>query len=139
MSQRPAILFANDAFYAAFANGDFAAMDAIWAKRAPVCCIHPGWSPLNERDAIMQSWRGIFNAPPQGNPPRPFTIRCVKPEAYLLGGAAWVACYEILPNGILIATNIFVHEDNAWRMVHHHASPAPDMRADDEAEPIRVQ
>ncbi len=49
--------------------------------------------------------------------------------------------YEILPNGILIATNIFAREDGAWRMVHHHASPAPALGADagDEAEPPRVQ
>ncbi len=145
MSQRPAVLFANDAFYAAFAAGDLAAMDALWAKRAPVSCIHPGWTALGDRDAIMESWRGIFAAPgggPGGNKRRETTaIRCVRPEAFLLADSAWVACYEILPNGILIATNIFTREDGTWRMVHHHASPVPAVGADtgDEAEPPRVQ
>ena len=117
MSQRPAVLFANDAFYTAFATGDLAAMDAVWARRAPVCCIHPGWTA----------------------PPATATIRCVRPEVFLLGDAAWVACYEILPNGNLIATNIFVPEDGAWRMVHHHAGPAPPVDAGDEADTPRVQ
>ncbi|MCC7017004.1 MAG: nuclear transport factor 2 family protein [Rhodospirillales bacterium] len=138
MSQRPAVLFANDAFYTAFATGDLAAMDAVWAKRAPVCCIHPGWTALNGRDAIMESWRGILSAGP-GDRRRTAAIRCVRPEAFLLGDAAWVACYEILPNGVLVATNIFVPEDGAWRMVHHHAGPAPAVEAGDEADPPRVQ
>lgn len=138
MSQRPAVLFANDAFYTAFATGDLAAMDAVWAKRAPVCCIHPGWTALNDRDAIMESWRGILSAPGGGRR-QTAAIRCVRPEVFLLGDAAWVACYEILPNGILIATNIFVPEDGAWRMVHHHAGPAPALDAADEEDPLSVQ
>ena len=147
--QRPAILFANDAFYTAFATGDLAAMDAVWAKRAPVCCIHPGSAALKERDAIMESWRGILSAPAK-EPARPdrgapsntrqtAAIRCARPEVFLIGDVAWVACHEILPNGILIATNIFVPEDGVWRMVHHHAGPAPPMDASDEAEPLRMQ
>jgi len=148
MSQRPAILFANDAFYTAFATGDLAAMDAVWARRAPVCCIHPGWTALNDRDAIMESWRGILGAPggagrqnqgPGGGRRQTAAIRCVRPEVFLLGDVAWVACYEILPNGNLIATNIFVPEDGAWRMVHHHAGPAPPVDAGDEADTPRVQ
>ncbi len=139
MSQRPAVLFANDAFYTAFATGDLAAMDAVWAKRAPVCCIHPGWTALNDRDAIMESWRGILHTSETGGRRQTAAIRCVRPKAFLLGDAAWVACYEILPNGILIATNIFVPEDGAWRMVHHHAGPAPALDAADEEDPLRVQ
>lgn len=139
MSQRPAILFANDAFYTAFATGDLAAMDAVWARRAPVCCIHPGWTALNDRDAIMESWRGILSANVGDGRRATAAIRCVRPEVFLLRDAAWVACHEILPNGILIATNIFVPEDGAWRMVHHHAGPAPPLDAADEDEPLRAQ
>ena len=60
---QPAILFANDAYYAAFADGDPAAMDALWARRAPVSCIHPGQTALTDRAAIMASWRikSVFN------------------------------------------------------------------------------
>lgn len=139
MTQRPAVLFANDAFYAAFATGDLAAMDALWARRAPVSCIHPGRAALDDRDAIMESWRGIFASPGGGKRREPPVIRCVRPAAFLLADFAWVACYEILPNGVLIATNIFAREDGAWRIVHHHASPAPATDAGDEPEPPRVQ
>ena len=36
------MLFANEAFYRAFADRDMAAMDGVWAVHAPVACIHPG-------------------------------------------------------------------------------------------------
>jgi hypothetical protein len=139
MSQNAAVLFANDAFYAAFAAGDFEAMDALWAKRAPVSCIHPGWAALVDLDAVMASWRGILVG--GGKRPETSAIRCLRPAAIVLGETAWVMCYESLPNGILIATNIFTRENGAWRMVHHHASPAPAAPSDaaEDDEPRRIQ
>jgi hypothetical protein len=61
-----AALAANLEFYRAFATRDVAAMDALWARQAPVACLHPGWTALKDRDTIMQSWEGILsnlNAP----------------------------------------------------------------------------
>ena len=66
MSDEDAVLKANEAFYAAFARGDFEAMQAVWAQETPIACVHPGWPPLHDRVKIMQSWRGIL-----ANPPRP--------------------------------------------------------------------
>ena len=64
MSELDAILFANEAFYHAFADGDSAAMEALWASQTPVCCIHPGWGAIHERDGILESWRTILADPP---------------------------------------------------------------------------
>ena len=52
MSELDAILFANEAFYHAFADGDSAAMEALWASQTPVCCIHPGWGAIHELSLI---------------------------------------------------------------------------------------
>ena len=114
------VLRANDAFYAAFARRDAAAMDALWAREAKVACLHPGWEPLVGRDAVVSSWRRILLG--GGAPP---SIRCEGATAHVAGGMAWVICAEILPGGALAATNVFVHEGGAWRMVHHHASALP--------------
>ncbi|MEE8533734.1 MAG: nuclear transport factor 2 family protein, partial [Alphaproteobacteria bacterium] len=46
MADEQTVLFVNEAFYQAFADGDLAAMDAVWAREAPVACIHPGWAAL---------------------------------------------------------------------------------------------
>lgn len=108
-----AILEANETFYRAFRDGDAGAMDAVWARDAEVACIHPGAVPLSGREAVMDSWREILGGPPP--------IHCVRPRAHQLGDAAFVTCGERVPGGVLVATNMFVRENGAWRMVHHHA------------------
>jgi hypothetical protein len=63
VSDQISVLFANEAFYAAFAARDIEAMDELWSRRPNVTCIHPGWSPLIGRDSVMQSWRAILSNP----------------------------------------------------------------------------
>ena len=114
-----AVLQANEAFYRAFSRGDYAAMSQLWARRAPVACLHPGSRLLSGRDAVLASFREILAAAP--------AWKMVGREAtvHLLGEAAFVTCLEA--NGEqpahLAATNVFVLEDGAWKMVHHHAGP----------------
>jgi hypothetical protein len=94
-------------------------MDALWARRAAVACIHPGWGLLAGRDDVIESWRRIFgNAPPD--------IICHSARAFLLGDAAYVVCLEIMPEGVLIATNLFVREGGGWKMAHHQAGPTSE-------------
>lgn len=115
MSDQDLVLKANEAFYVAFAMGDFTAMQAVWAQHAPVACLHPGWPPLQDRAKIMQSWQGILAKPPQ--PP----ITAVQPQVQLHGDMAVVICWEAIGNLHLVATNIFVRENGAWRMVMHQS------------------
>lgn len=114
---RDAILFANEAFYRAFADRDLAAMEELWARDAPVLCIHPGWAPLTERDAVMASWRAILTG---RHPP---AIRCRHPEVFQYGDVAVVACYEVIDASFLIATNVFARRQGRWKMVHHQGGP----------------
>ena len=112
------VLSANEAFYAAFRGSDLKAMDAVWAKKADVAVIHPGWPSLDGRKNVMESWRGIMAS---GVP----DIHSVDPKVYVNGDSAFVICYEDIGSGFLIATNVFVKEGGAWRMVHHQAGPTP--------------
>ncbi|MBO0736369.1 MAG: nuclear transport factor 2 family protein, partial [Alphaproteobacteria bacterium] len=48
MTDYDAVLAANLEFYRAFAARDLAAMDVLWAQRAPVACLHPGWTALKD-------------------------------------------------------------------------------------------
>jgi hypothetical protein len=83
----------------------------------PIACTHPGWSPLTEREAVIESWRGILS-----NPDSPLAA-CHDEEVFLWGDVAMVICEEELPGNTLTATNLFVKEGGDWRMVHHHAGP----------------
>jgi hypothetical protein len=127
MPEHAAVLFANDAFYLAFANHDLAAMNDIWAKETPVTCIHPGWAPLAGRDTVMESWQAILTSP---SAPK---ITCQNAEARVVGKIGCVICHEVLDQGFLVATNIFVREGDGWKIIHHQAGAAPP--PDTEAEP----
>lgn len=131
MSQHAAVLFANDAFYHAFRNRDMEAMEAVWSERPGVTCIHPGWHPLDGRDAVMQSWQAILS-----NPDSP-QIDSTDALAHVAGDAAYVLCYEVIGKSILVATNIFAFENRTWRMIHHQSGPAPGppVRQESEDEP----
>lgn len=129
MSIRDAVLFANEAFYRAFADGDGKAMEALWAREGPIACIHPGWQALTTRREIMETWRRIF-----ANDARP-DIACHAAEAFVQGDIAFVICYEEIGRNVLVATNIFRREGGVWQMVHHHAGPAPAMPPEPAREP----
>ena len=118
MSVEPEILASNQAFYTAFREQDLDTMEALWAAEAPVACIHPGWPALRGRDAVLESWREIFEQSED------VEIQCVDPVVHVLGNVAFVTCTEVLPGGHLAATNVFVHEHDMWRLVHHQAGPS---------------
>jgi ketosteroid isomerase-like protein len=117
MSSEAEVLAANEAFYVAFAARDVTAMDSMWAKAAPVACIHPGWDVLLGRDDVMDSWRAILANP--GSP----RVRCARPTAHVCGETAFVVCVEDVGDSELIATNVFTREAGRWRLVHHQAGP----------------
>jgi ketosteroid isomerase-like protein len=115
MTDFDAVLAANLEFYRAFTARDLAAMDALWARQAPVACLHPGWTALKDRTEIIESWAGILS-----NPDAP-QIACFDEQVFLYGDVALVLCEEELEGGTLAASNLFVREDNEWRIAHHHA------------------
>jgi hypothetical protein len=117
MTEKDAVLSANLEFYRAFTTRDTKAMEALWAKRLPVSCIHPGWVALRDRAAVMRSWRDIL-----ANPDAP-SIMCHEEDAAVYGELAVVTCEEDLQSGMLVATNVFAKEDGNWRLIHHQAGP----------------
>ncbi len=130
MADSDAVLFANEAFYLAFAQGDLQAMTDVWADADAISCIHPGWEALHGRAAVLESWARIMG----GDGPR---IRCLGPRAYVGGDSAYVICYEEIDGNYLIATNLFVRDGSRWRMVHHQAGPTQG-RPPVEDEPVEL-
>jgi hypothetical protein len=112
-----ALLAANEAFYRAFAGSDVAGMENLWSGTASVGCVHPGWTALRGREAVLASWRSILGS---GRAPR---VVCANPTAHILGDAGFVLCEERVAGAALVATNLFALERGVWKMVHHHASP----------------
>ena len=124
MTDRDAVLAANLEFYRAFTMRDIAAMEALWARRTPVACLHPGWTALKDREAVIESWAGILSNP---GAPR---IACFDEQVLLYGDVALVLCEEDIEGGTLAASNLFVREDGEWRLAHHQAGQVVRPRAE---------
>jgi ketosteroid isomerase-like protein len=127
------VLAANRAFYRAFRDRDTGAMERLWAEGVELVCVHPGWEALTRRRDIIESWRGILESP--DSPP----IRCQEESVRFVADTALVVCVEMIGERALVATNLFVRENDTWRMALHHATPtarAPATRRAPEAKTV---
>ena len=117
VNDQKAILFNNEAFYAAFSCGDIAAMSCLWAETDDVSVIHPGWKPLFGREAVLSSWADIVSEGGFSS------IICREPHLFLRNDYATVVCFEDINGIFLAATNVFIKQGDSWRIMHHQAAP----------------
>ena len=128
---------AEAAFYEAFMKHDLEAMMAVWCDEDEVYCVHPRGPRVTGVAQVRESWRQIFASAQNVR----FQVR----EQHMLQ-AMMVSIHSVYeqitmagetrPRGSIIATNIYMRTDSGWRMMAHHASPAP---AIEEVEPRRAK
>lgn len=116
------LLAANQRFYDAHEQRDFAAMQTIWELSDRASCIHPGWPILRGWDSVGESWRRILEGPGRNQ----FILTNI--SATIEGNLGWVTLDENLVQGAststVAATNLFARgNDGEWRMILHHGSP----------------
>jgi ketosteroid isomerase-like protein len=112
-------------FYKVFEQLDLEAMAGLWARSIPVSCVHPGWDLVLGYQAVMESWRAIFEGTSE--------LRFQNEETQVTAGSemGWVVSREVLHTTVqgmpventLTAINTFVLEEGVWRLAHHHAAP----------------
>jgi ketosteroid isomerase-like protein len=115
---------ANARFYRAFETLDIAEMDQVWVHGEHARCVHPGWPLLSGWDAVRTSWETIFANTEEMR----FTLSEV--NVNVSGPLAWVTCTENILSEVggrvtvtsILATNLFEHDADGWRLVHHHGS-----------------
>lgn len=123
---------AEVAFYRALAHGDHALMEAVWAPDDAVGCVHPGWPALRGRQAVLASFKRMFDAGQR------LDLRCEVLLARALGAdLALHLTHEFIttpggPRGAppMVATNLYRLSLGQWRIVWHHASPTPPLDPD---------
>jgi ketosteroid isomerase-like protein len=111
-----AVLEANEAFYRAFNQKNMGLMDRVWSADDAITCIHPGWNVLRGREAVLESWRAILE-----NPRQPRIVAGGATIDWAGPDVAIVICRELVAGSPLAATNVFVREDGAWKLLHHHS------------------
>jgi ketosteroid isomerase-like protein len=130
---------AEVAFYRAFERADLEAMMEVWAEDDEVECVHPGGRRLTGLEEIRESWQRLFAS----GATLSFSITNRR-----VWRGALVAVHLVYENinsgrqehGTMIATNVYLLTALGWRMVLHHATPAPDVAElpDDDTPPARL-
>ncbi|HEY8622466.1 MAG TPA: nuclear transport factor 2 family protein [Casimicrobiaceae bacterium] len=125
------------AFYRAFETKDIDAMMAAWAEDEEIVCVHPGGPRLVGFDAVRLGWEQIF----AGETKLLFRLHEIV-VLETVGMALQSAIEQVTvsdnpaPRGTAIASNVFLRTPSGWRMVLHHASPAPTMTVATPAGPL---
>ncbi len=137
------VLAANTAHYTAFETGDLDLMGAVWVDGRPgedAWCVHPGWSPIRGRSAILRSYAALM----AGTTYIQFFLTDV--GVAVNGDTAVVTCTENMlsagadtpetsfAGGRAVATNVFVRAPDGWRLLVHHASPVLTRTGDGQSE-----
>ena len=116
---------ANTRFYEAFESLDIRQMEAVWASDQTVHCIHPGWDIRSGWPSVRDSWVLIFNNTAK------IKLAVTDLKIVIHGKIGWVNCMEEVTQIIdeepqityVLTTNLYLHQQNDWLMIHHHGSP----------------
>lgn len=120
---------AENAFYEALEQADLEGMMAVWSEDEEIVCVHPGGPRLCGQDQVRESWAQIFAG---GGRTRVHITQQVSISGMML------AVHSVFENFVLegapardkrpppvVATNVYLRGASGWRMIVHHASPAP--------------
>jgi ketosteroid isomerase-like protein len=116
---------AENAFYEALEHADLEAMMSVWAEDEEIVCVHPTGPRLTGQDQVRESWRQIFAG---GTGAR------VQVSLESLTSGVMFAVHSVLESfavegeaqpAPVVATNVYLRTPAGWRMLAHHASPAP--------------
>lgn len=114
------------AFYEALERLDLEAMMEVWSDDDEIICVHPGGPRLTGYDEVRASWTAIM----QGG-----QRLSVEISSQVLVRGVMMAIHSVFENiapadrrerrESVVATNVYAQTANGWRMIVHHASPAP--------------
>jgi len=117
---------AEAAFYEALERSDLDAMMEVWAEDEEIVCVHPTGPRLAGYDQIRESWSQIFSSRQR------VQVR-LSNQMYVQGMMLsihsvhenLVVAGDAKPRPPMVATNVYLRTASGWRMLVHHASPAP--------------
>ena len=121
---------AEAAFYDALQRADLDAMMEVWSADEEVSCIHPDGPRLTGYEQVHENWAQIFRSGQR--------LQVHLSDQVLVSGMSY-ALHSLHENVLILAgpgasagassivltTNVYLLSAGGWRMVLHHASPAP--------------
>ena len=121
---------AQNAFYEALERSDLEAMMAVWSEDEDIVCVHPAGQRLAGQAEVREVWRQMFAGGPgmRVRITQQVVIAGVMLEVHSVHENITVAS-EQRPRPPMVATNVYLRTTAGWRMIAHHASPAPGQQA----------
>lgn len=114
------------AFYEAIERADLEAMMQVWAEDEEIVCIHPGGPRLAGYAVVREAWRRIFSGGPRLRVQVTPLSAIASPFSAVHSIIEYVAVIDDpAQHAPIVATNVYARGPTGWRMVVHHASPAP--------------
>src|SRR5262249_52904500 len=120
----------ENAFYEALERSDLDGMMQVWSEDEEIVCVHPAGQRLAGQAQVRDAWRQMFVGGPGMR---------VQTSQQVAATGMMVAVHSVLetitvagekrPRPPVIATNVYLRTPAGWRMVVHHASPAPGAAA----------
>jgi uncharacterized protein (TIGR02246 family) len=117
---------AENAFYEALERSDLEGMMQVWSEDEEIVCVHPAGQRLAGQEQVREAWRQMFAGGPGMR---------VQVTQQVAASGMMVAVHSVLetitvagekrPRPPVIATNVYLRTAAGWRMIVHHASPAP--------------
>jgi uncharacterized protein (TIGR02246 family) len=127
---------AENAFYEALERADLDGMMAVWSEDEEIICVHPAGQRLAGQAQVRDAWRQMFAGGPG--------MRVQVAQRVAVSGMM-IAVHSVHENITvsgerrarppIVATNVYLRTPAGWRMIAHHASPAPTEAA---AEPVQA-
>jgi ketosteroid isomerase-like protein len=114
------------AFYEALERADLEAMMEVWAEDEEIVCVHPGGPRLTGYEQVRESWGQIFSG-------RQRLSVHLSHQVYVHGMMLSIHSLhenilvqgENKPRAPVVCTNVYTRTAGGWRLLMHHASPAP--------------
>jgi ketosteroid isomerase-like protein len=130
---------AENAFYQSLERGDLELMMAVWAEDEEIVCVHPAGTRIAGQEQVRDSWRKIFAS---GQRLRVQVTQQVALTGMMVAVHSVHEVIAVIGERIarppMIATNVYLRTAAGWRMVVHHASPAPGNATELPADPSKL-
>jgi uncharacterized protein (TIGR02246 family) len=122
----PSAQDAETSFYEALERADLDAMMAVWSEDEEIVCIHPAGQRLAGQAQVREGWRQMFAGGPglRVQVGQQVVVTGMMVAVHSVHESITVAG-EPRPRPPMVATNVYLRTPSGWRMIVHHASPAP--------------
>jgi ketosteroid isomerase-like protein len=114
------------AFFEAIERADLEAMMQVWAEDEEIVCVHPGGGRLAGYAMVREAWQRIFSSSPPLRVQVTTLSFVVNPFTAVHSLIEYVGIKDDpSQQAPVVATNVYARGPTGWRLVVHHASPAP--------------